>query len=113
MWLREAGWTEERAQAEIAADPSLIGVSPSWRVQQERPHGGGRPDIFFASPDGTDICVVELQLRGVDHYHIAKTAEFLAREREAAPDANCRCILVAESFAGRYGRLAGALARVA
>jgi hypothetical protein len=39
--------------------------------------------------------------------------EYLAREQGAAPGTNGRCALVAESFEGKHGRLAEALARVA
>lgn len=113
MWLREAGWTEQRAQVTIAANSMLLGIPKSWRVQQERAHGGGRPDVFFSSPDGEALLVAELQLGGVDPYHITKCAEYLAREQRSSPAATCRCALVAESFDGRYGRLAEALVRIA
>jgi hypothetical protein len=112
MWLREAGWSEERAQLAIAAKRDLVGIPATSRMQHEERQSGGRPDIVFTSPSGDRVVVVELQLGGVDHYHIAKTAEYLARERSAFPDAQCSCMLVAESFAGRYGRLAEAVARV-
>lgn len=113
MRLKQAGWSEERAQKEIAANANLIGLTGTWHPAQEHVQGGGRVDILFTAPGATECVIVEVQRNNVDRDHLTKVLEYLGSERVSKPSLDCRGVLVAEDFDGAHGRLAEAIARVA
>lgn len=107
--LADAGWSESRAQGELAHNAQALGIADDWSREHERGRGSKRLDILFASPTGETRVAVELMLGGIDADHVTRLLEYAERERSGCADV--RAVLIAEDCAGKYGRLANCLAR--
>lgn len=105
--LRSVGKDEKWLQAQILADPSLLGLGALNVAGKEHMQpSGGRIDFLMRSDlDIADEPVyyeVEVMLGALDESHIIRTIEYWDLERTRRPKYEHRAVIVAEKITSRF-----------
>jgi hypothetical protein len=95
--------TEKWVQAQIAADPSILGLGDLVLKDKERmqPHAG-RLDLLLQDPETLKRYEVEIQLGATDESHIIRTIEYWDIERKRYPQYEHAAVIVAEDVTSRF-----------
>lgn len=101
--LKSASVTEKMVQAQIADDPSILGLGKLELRDKERVQAhAGRLDLLLQDPDTLKRYEVELQLGATDETHIIRTVEYWDIERKRYPQYEHAAVIVAEDITSRF-----------
>lgn len=101
--LKHPEITEGMIQAEIARDPSILGLGQLVLKDKERPQPrAGRLDLLFQDPDTNRRYEVEIQLGKTDENHIIRTIEYWDIERKRYPQYDHCAVIIAEDITSRF-----------
>ena len=96
---------EKWVQAQIASDPSILGLGDVTLRDKERMQPrAGRLDLLLedSDPDAERRYEVEVQLGPTDEAHIIRTIEYWDIERKRYPQYDHCAVLVAEDITSRF-----------
>lgn len=104
LWLAShPEYTEKWLQAQIADDPSILGLGDLDIKDLERTQPrAGRLDMLLSDPDTNTRYEVELQLGVTDESHIIRTIEYWDIERRRFPQYEHVGVIVAEEITARF-----------
>jgi hypothetical protein len=94
---------EKWVQAQIAEDPSILGLGDLVLKDKERmQQGAGRLDLLLQDPETLKRYEVEIQLGATDESHIIRTIEYWDIERKRYPQYEHAAVIVAEEITSRF-----------
>lgn len=104
IWLADnPGFNEKWIQAQIAADPSILGLGDvEVRASERRQPRAGRLDLLLQDSTGAQRYVVELQLGATDESHLVRTLEYWDIEKRRYPSYEHIAVIVAEDVTTRF-----------
>lgn len=95
--------TEKWVQAQIADDPTLLGLGDLVVKDKERiQSGAGRLDLLMQDPETLKRYEVEIQLGATDESHIVRTIEYWDIEKRRYPQYEHAAVIVAEEITSRF-----------
>ena len=101
--LREIGKDEKWLQAEIARNPSILGLGDLVLFKKElKQSTGGRLDMILIEPENESLFEVEIQLGETDPSHIIRTIEYWDIESRHYPNREHCAVIVAEKISSRF-----------
>lgn len=96
-------FNEKWLQAQIAEDPSILGLGDlELRSPEKIQVGGGRLDLLLEESDELVRYEVEVQLGQTDPSHIIRTIEYWDLERRSSPNYSHIAVIVAEQITSRF-----------
>lgn len=99
----DSGWSEDFLQAEIAKDPSILGLGDLvLRDRERRQSRAGRLDLLLQDQEGETRYEVEIQLGSTDESHIIRTIEYWDLERRRFPRYEHFAVIIAEDITSRF-----------
>src|SRR4051812_46632196 len=94
---------EKWVQAQIAQDPSILGLGDLVLKDKERMQPrAGRLDLLLQDADTNRRYEVEVQLGKTDESHIIRTIEYWDIERKRYPQYDHCAVIVAEEITARF-----------
>jgi len=97
------GLDEKWLQAQIAADPSILGLGDLDLKDRERSQPrAGRLDLLLQDPETNRRYEVEIQLGKTDESHIIRTIEYWDIEKQRYPNLDHCAVIVAEDITSRF-----------
>jgi len=104
IWLSTTGeFTERWVQAQIAGDPSILGLGELVLKDKERVQPrAGRLDLLLQDVDSHRRYEVEVQLGKTDESHVIRTIEYWDIERKRYPQYDHCAVIVAEEITARF-----------
>jgi hypothetical protein len=100
---KEPELNEKWVQAQIHADPSLLGLGDlRVRATERKEPRGGRLDLLLEDEAEARRYAVELQLGALDESHIIRTIEYWDIEQRRNPKYEHLAVIIAEDITSRF-----------